>query len=160
VNATAFVPDYRLAPEHPFPSALEDATAVYQGFVDQGIRRIVIVGDSAGGGLSLVLRSIVQSEAVAGRGLAPSAAVVMSPWTGLPLTGESLRDRLHPETFRQGPRMSQVEIAADELTMTEVAAAFGAATGRQVSYQRQPLSELEVRSAETAKMFGWFEAGG
>jgi uncharacterized protein YbjT (DUF2867 family) len=61
---------------------------------------------------------------------------------------------------REGITGQSIEIAADQLTMTEVAAAFGAATGRQVSYQHQPLAELEARSAETAKMFGWFEAGG
>jgi uncharacterized protein YbjT (DUF2867 family) len=61
---------------------------------------------------------------------------------------------------REGIAGLSVEIAGDELTMMEVAAAFGAATGREVRYERQPLAELEVRSAETAKMFGWFEAGG
>jgi len=92
-NAAAFIPDYRLAPEHPFPAAIDDATAVYRGLVAQGARRIVIVGDSAGGGLALVLVSVVQAEAAAGRGLAPSAAVVMSPWVDLALTGPSLVDR-------------------------------------------------------------------
>jgi uncharacterized protein YbjT (DUF2867 family) len=61
---------------------------------------------------------------------------------------------------REGIAGLSVEIAGDELTMMEVAAAFGAATERDVRYERQPLAELEVRSAETAKMFGWFEAGG
>jgi len=61
---------------------------------------------------------------------------------------------------RDGIAGQSIEIAGDELTMTEVSAAFGAVTGRNVRYERQPLAELEAKSAETAKMFAWFEAGG
>jgi epsilon-lactone hydrolase len=92
-NAIAFIADYRLAPEHPFPAALEDAQAAYRGLVADGTRRIAIAGDSAGGGLALALLSIAQSESAAGLGVAPSAAAVMSPWIDLALTGGSLRDR-------------------------------------------------------------------
>jgi acetyl esterase/lipase len=92
-SRTAFIADYRLAPEHAFPAALDDAKAAYRGLVEAGAEAIVIVGDSAGGGLALALLSVVQSEAVAGRGVAPRGAVVMSPWTDLALTGPSLQDR-------------------------------------------------------------------
>jgi|HubBroStandDraft_1064217.scaffolds.fasta_scaffold08684_2 monoterpene epsilon-lactone hydrolase len=92
-NAAAFVPEYRRAPEHTFPAAVDDARAVYRGLVGQGAQRILIVGDSAGGGLALALLSVVQSEAAAGQNLAPSAAVVMSAWTDLALTGPSFQSR-------------------------------------------------------------------
>ncbi len=92
-NAAAFVADYRLAPEHPFPAALDDARAAYRGLVEAGAQRIAIVGDSAGGGLTLVMLSLTQAEAGAGTGLSPRAAVAMSPWTDLAMTGPSMEER-------------------------------------------------------------------
>ena len=53
-GADAFIPDYRLAPEHPFPAAVKDAEACYRGLVDRGIKKIALTGDSAGGNLALV----------------------------------------------------------------------------------------------------------
>jgi uncharacterized protein YbjT (DUF2867 family) len=61
---------------------------------------------------------------------------------------------------REGIAGRTLEVAGDELSMTELAQKFAAAAGRPVQFQRQPFAELEARSAETAKMFGWFEAGG
>jgi uncharacterized protein YbjT (DUF2867 family) len=61
---------------------------------------------------------------------------------------------------REGIAGRTLEIAGDELSMTELAQTFAAAAGRPVRFQRQPFAELEARNAETAKMFGWFEAGG
>ena len=79
--------DYRLAPEHPFPAALEDAVAVYRWLAGRfDPRRIAFVGDSAGGGLALATLYKLRDEGFA----LPAAAVAVSPWTDLALTGPSL----------------------------------------------------------------------
>ena len=87
-KSRALAIDYRLAPEYPFPAALEDAIAAYRWLLDQGIpaRRIVIVGLSAGGGLAL---SVLVSLRDANIPL-PGGAVLISPWTDLAGTGNSV----------------------------------------------------------------------
>jgi acetyl esterase/lipase len=79
---------YRLAPEHPFPAALDDAVAAYGFLLDQGIRpeRIVVGGDSAGGGLTLALLVHLRG---AGRP-PPRGAWLVSPWVDLAMTGATL----------------------------------------------------------------------
>ena len=80
--------DYRLAPEHPFPAALDDAVAVYRWLVGRFDRRhVTFAGDSAGGGLVFGTLLRLRDEGVE----LPRAAAVLSPWTDLALTGESMR---------------------------------------------------------------------
>jgi len=86
-NAEVFVPDYRLAPEHPYPAALEDALAAWR-YVS-ALRHeatIVVAGDSAGGGLALSLLAALRDS----RQELPTAAFVFSPWTDLGANGASM----------------------------------------------------------------------
>lgn len=95
-NATVVVPDYRLAPEHPYPAALDDAVAVYRAILERSDgRRIVIAGDSAGGNLALALLLAIKE-----RGLpSPAAAACLSPWTDLTGSGESIGLNRHCESM-------------------------------------------------------------
>lgn len=79
--------DYRVAPEDPYPAALEDAYAAYQWLLEMGCRgsQIIVVGDSAGGGLALALCLYLKDK---GEPL-PKKLVLMSPWTDLAATGDS-----------------------------------------------------------------------
>jgi acetyl esterase/lipase len=88
-QSTVLCIDYRLAPEHPFPAAVDDAAQACRWLLDQGVdpRRLAIMGDSAGGGLAFgsLLRMRDNGDPL------PAAVVALSPWTDLSLSGESVQ---------------------------------------------------------------------
>lgn len=121
-----FTPAYRLAPAHRFPAALDDVTAAYERLAALG--PVMLVGDSAGGGLALALMLRLRA-----RGLPlPRAAALFSPWTDLSVSGASTRDNEGKDpiftrrALRLAARQYLGEASAREL---EASPLFGDLTG-------------------------------
>ncbi|MEO1201950.1 MAG: alpha/beta hydrolase [Pseudomonadota bacterium] len=90
-NVAALMPEYRLAPEHPFPAAIEDAVRVFDALLADGYApdNILIGGDSAGGGLAVATMLKLKEE---GKPM-PGAAFLLSPWLDLSASGETMQSR-------------------------------------------------------------------
>lgn len=96
-RARAFIPDYRLAPETPFPAALDDIQACYMGLVESDVESIALSGDSAGGNLALVLLALITAQSPVNN--VPVGAVVLSPVTDLAMKGSSWESRAAADPF-------------------------------------------------------------
>lgn len=93
--------NYRLAPEHKFPAAVNDAAAAYEWLIAQGVKssKIALVGDSAGGGLAISTMYLCRERDMP----LPAAAVLLSPWTDLAATGDSFVTRAALDPIHQKP---------------------------------------------------------
>jgi epsilon-lactone hydrolase len=100
-GARALVIDYRRAPEHPHPAAVEDALAAYRWLLDSGVEssRIAVMGDSAGGGLTLVLLQLLRDHQIP----LPACAICLSPWTDLTCSGDSVKRKRRKDPVLYGP---------------------------------------------------------
>ena len=97
--------DYRLAPEHPYPAAVEDAVTAYEWLLAQGVpaTRIAISGDSAGGGLTLAALLALRD---AGQPL-PAAGVPLSAWTDMEGTGETMKTKASVDRMIRPDRLKE-----------------------------------------------------
>jgi acetyl esterase/lipase len=111
----AFILNYRLAPEHPYPAALDDAMAAYTDLLSRH-QDIVLVGDSAGGGLAMALAERISQTDYA----QPNAMVLLSPWCDLTCSGPTMESNrridpmLHPDWLTSSAAMYAAESAKDE----------------------------------------------
>jgi monoterpene epsilon-lactone hydrolase len=128
--ANVFALAYRLAPEHPYPAALEDAARAYDFLAGKAAdtRELFVMGDSAGGGLTLCLLLKLRDE---GRPL-PRAAVALSPWTDLALTGSSFAANAAGDPMlatRDLPHLVESYLAGADPRTPYASPLYGDATG-------------------------------
>ncbi|NDJ33663.1 MAG: alpha/beta hydrolase [Chloroflexi bacterium] len=131
--------DYRLAPEHPFPAALDDALAAYRWLLAEGFtnEQILFFGDSAGGGLAAAATIALRDS---GDPL-PAAVMLVSPWLDLTFSGESYQIN------------AQRDIALSQLTLERSAAAYAGDTPRDdprvspMSARRRSITTSLVRTS-------------
>jgi acetyl esterase/lipase len=103
----AFVPDYRLAPEHPFPAAQEDVRASYLGLIERGFSKIAVTGDSAGGNLALGLIAFVSAGTASAKSVLVGS-VALSPVTDLSLSGESWTTSAAADPYFTRPQATEL----------------------------------------------------
>ncbi|KEP70162.1 alpha/beta hydrolase [Thioclava dalianensis] len=152
------VPDYRLAPEHPLPAAVDDAQAAWDDLVAKGYApdRIILAGDSAGGGLAFLLLARLCAA-----GTPPAGVIAFSPWTDLSGSGESYRENvatdviLTPARIRKCSEDARGELASDDPSVSPLFANFEAPPPVLIQHSMaELLSDDSLSMAERLRSFG------
>lgn len=155
----ACLPNYRLAPEHPFPAAINDAVTAYLALLDRGIdpRRIIMGGDSAGGGLVLALLGEITRQSMP----QPAGVFALSPLTDLSFSGESFAQNEQSDVMLPAARaadMAQMYLqdhAADDPRASPVNALFSRETPVYLT-----ASDSEILLDDTRRMAGHMRGQG
>lgn len=140
--------DYRLAPEHPYPAAGQDAMKAwdYLMLLGYGARDIIVAGDSAGGNMALTLVLKLKEQ---GR-LLPRGMVLMSPWTDLTLQGKSHETRSEIDPVLNNPYIDKAitsYVGDEELTNPYISPLFGDFTGFPPTYIQVGNNEILLSDA-------------
>jgi len=117
-NLKMLMVDYRLAPEHPYPAAVEDAMVVYQALLAKGVaaQRLIVAGDSAGGNLALATLQKLRDEQFP----LPCASVLFSPWLDFSHDSESFKENQHKDVILNKIILDEaVAMYAPELAVTD-----------------------------------------
>lgn len=136
--------EYRLAPEHPFPAALDDSITVYKRLLNKKFKPkdILIAGESAGGGLSLAILLALKEQKIP----YPAAAVAISPWTDLTCSSESYRtkNKLSLAPFNSWTVFSHYYVGDNPATLPLISPLFGDLEG---------LPAIFINSGENDELF-------
>ncbi len=158
-RASVYMLDYRLAPENPFPAAVDDATAAYRGLLEGGFKpgNIALSGDSAGGGLTVATLLSIRNHKLP----MPACAVPLSPWVDLECTGETMESKAAVDPMVQRPltrQLSDLYVTDGNLRDPLASPLYGDLTGLpplliQVG-ERETLLDDSVRIAAIARKAG------
>ncbi len=142
------VPDYRLAPEHPHPAAVDDAFAAYQGLLDQGIppHKIILAGDSAGGGLAVALALRIKAALLP----QPAGMVLLSPYVDMTLSGQSMQSTTQKEWLLSKPLIDnavQHYLAGQDATQATASPLFAELRGLAAMFIQVGTDEMLLDDA-------------
>ncbi|OJJ19130.1 hypothetical protein BKI52_20150 [marine bacterium AO1-C] len=129
-GVSVLLASYRRIPESPFPAALNDAMAAYEGLLEQGYKPedILVGGDSAGGGLAITLQLMLKEKEIA----LPAGSICLSPWTDLAITGDSVQKNIHRDPLTDIPRMKKwgrIYAGKEAITNPLISPMYGKLTG-------------------------------
>ncbi|MSU89560.1 alpha/beta hydrolase fold domain-containing protein [Rhodobacteraceae bacterium 2CG4] len=143
------LPDYRRAPEHPFPAAIDDVTAAYRALVaEPDARPIVVAGESAGGGLALSLLHRILAQDLP----RPAAVLAFSPWADLTLAGASLTANAETDAMlpaRRLPDVAAAYLAGADPAQPDASPVFGRFRGAPPVLIQAARDEILFSDAET-----------
>ncbi len=159
-HVDALLPEYRLAPEHPFPAAVDDAVAVFRWLISQGYSAddIVVSGDSAGGGLAVAMMLALRDTG----GPMPKAAFLLSPWLDLSASGESIETRKDQDPWfnpNDMPTVAKFYCAEDEIRHPLVSPVYAEMHGMPTTYVQVGDDEILLSDA-TRLVDGIVASGG